>query len=133
MLEALSCIAIAILFEAGGEPSYGQLAVAQVIRNRMVDPRYPSDACQVVKQGYYWQGFPIRNRCQFSFYCDGKSDNPKDRQQYYNALYIAWLSSIREDVTGGATHYHAIGSFPNWADTKYLTKRINNHIFYLIP
>ena len=98
-MELLSCIAIAILFEAGGEPTDGQLAVAQVIRNRMADPRYPS----------------------------------QNKQQYYNALYIAWLSSIREDVTDGATHYHATGSLPKWADTQYLTKKINNHIFYYLP
>ena len=75
MLTSLMCVAVAIYFEARGEPVEGQIAVAQVIRNRIEDPRYPDNACDVVKQGYYWNGNPIRNMCQFSFYCDGKSDN----------------------------------------------------------
>ena len=127
---SLACIALAVYFESRGEPTEGQVGVAQVVRNRIDDPRYPSDACQVVKQGYYWQDHPIRDRCQFSFWCDGKSDDPKNVQAFYNALYIAWLSGEREDLTGGATHYHAIGVNPQWAISGQITKTMGNHIFY---
>ena len=109
---SLACIALAVYFESRGEPTEGQLAVAQV------------------KQGYYWQDHPIRDRCQFSFWCDGKSDDPKNVQAFYNAFYIAWLSGEREDLTGGATHYHAAGVNPQWASSGKITKTMGNHIFY---
>jgi len=50
-MEQLMCIALAIYFEARGESSLGQWAVGNVVLNRIRDPRYPSDACAVVKQG----------------------------------------------------------------------------------
>jgi N-acetylmuramoyl-L-alanine amidase len=112
---ALMCVAMAVYFEARGEPTAGQIAVAQVIRNRIEDPRYPDNACDVVKQGYYWNGVPIRNKCQFSFYCDGKSDDPKNKQAWFNSLYIAHLSGFIPDITDGATHYHSTKVFPEWA------------------
>jgi len=87
--ESLVCIAVAVYFEARGEPTAGQAAVAHVVRNRIESPEYPDNACDVVKQGYYWAGNPIRDMCQFSFWCDGKSDNPRNTQLFYNALYIA--------------------------------------------
>ena len=130
IIPSLVCIAVAVYFEARGEPGAGQIAVAQVIRNRVEDPRYPDNACAVVKQGYYWNGNPIRNKCQFSFYCDGKSDNPRNTQSWYNALYIAHLSKSVPDTTEGATHYHSTKVFPEWAYTGEITTKINKHIFY---
>ena len=58
MVSQLMCVALAIYFEARGEPDAGQIAVAHVVRNRIEDPRYPDNACDVVKQGYYWNGNP---------------------------------------------------------------------------
>ena len=82
MLDAtLVCLATAIYFEARGEPFVGQSAVAHVVLNRVQDARFPNDICSVVKQGptYAWKpDFPVRNMCQFSYYCDGKSDQPTD-------------------------------------------------------
>ena len=97
--ESLVCIAVAVYFEARGEPSEGQLAVAQVVRNRVVSKDYPDEACEVVKQGYYWAGNPIRDMCQFSFWCDGRSDRPTNQQQFWNALYVAWLSGEQPAVS----------------------------------
>lgn len=130
MLTSLMCVAVAIYFESRGEPVAGQVAVAHVIRNRMEDPRYPDNACDVVKQGYYWNDIPIRNMCQFSFYCDGKSDNPKDLRAWKDALYIAELSGYIPDTTDGATHYHSTKVFPQWAYTGEVTAKIHRHIFY---
>jgi len=128
--ESLMCIAIAVYFEARGEPSDGQVAVAQVVRNRIESPEYPNDACEVVKQGYYWKQYPIRDKCQFSFWCDGKSDNPQNTQLLYNALYIAWLSGQQADTTGGATHYHTTTVYPEWAYSGTITIKIHKHVFY---
>lgn len=130
MFTSLMCMAVAVYFEARGEPSEGQIAVAQVIRNRIEDARYPDNACDVVKQGYYWNGHPVRNKCQFSFYCDGKSDTPRNKQAWYNALYIAWLSGRVEDETNNATHYHSTKVFPQWAYTGEVTTKIHKHVFY---
>jgi len=130
MLTSLMCVAVAIYFESRGEPVAGQVAVAHVIRNRMEDPRYPDNACDVVKQGYYWKGFPIRHKCQFSFYCDGLSDNPKNLRAWKDALYIAELSGYIPDTTDGATHYHSTKVFPQWAYAGEVTTKIHKHVFY---
>ena len=130
MVSQLMCVALAIYFEARGEPDAGQIAVAHVVRNRIEDPRYPNNACDVVKQGYYWNGNPIRNMCQFSFYCDGKPEDPHDEQAWRDALYIVHLSGLIPDITGGATHYHSIKVFPEWAYTGQVTTNIHKHVFY---
>lgn len=135
ILETLVCLSTAIYFEARGEPFAGQLAVANTIMNRVEDERFPDTVCGVVTQGptYSWtEGFPVRHQCQFSFYCDGKSDEPTDEHAYHVAELIATavLEQRAHDVSEGATHYHATYVTPSWAETKEQTVRINNHIFY---
>ena len=136
MLDAaLVCLATAVYFEARGEPFVGQSAVAHVVLNRVMDPRFPDDICSVVMQGptYAWKpDFPIRNMCQFSYYCDGKSDQPTDEQAWQTAVLAAYgsMTGRTYDPTDGATHYHADYVNPEWADVKYKTVRINDHIFY---
>ena len=77
------CLTENIYFEARGQGQAGWLAVAQVTLNRVEDRRFPNTVCEVVKQGLtYASGQPIRNKCQFSWYCDGKSDNPKNMKVY---------------------------------------------------
>ena len=129
---AVMCIALAIHFEARGESVSGQIAVGHVIQNRVRDDRYPDNSCDVVKQGYYWQIYPIRHRCQFSFWCDGLSDDPKDKQSWYNSLYLATVIDRLPDKTGGATHYHADYVYPHWAVDGRVTAQIEGHIFYRI-
>ena len=69
------CLAENIYFEARNQGFAGWVAVAQVTLNRVRDDRFPNTICEVVKQGLtYESGFPIRDKCQFSWYCDGKSD-----------------------------------------------------------
>jgi len=134
--EAILCMAVAIYFEARGEPFIGQMAVANVIMNRVEDSRYPNDTCSVVEQGptYTWaKHYPVRNKCQFSFYCDGKSDAPNRNSQAWNtALTVATGAKFKMyyDVTEGATHYHATYVNPSWAERKTKTVQINDHIFY---
>ena len=48
---ALVCLAMNIYHEAKNQPSIGQIAVAQVVMNRVMDSRYPDDVCSVVTQG----------------------------------------------------------------------------------
>ena len=73
MLSTITCLAVAIYFEARSEPIAGQLAVAQVVLNRVADERYPDTVCEVIMEGpTYPSGHPVRDKCQFSFWCDGK-------------------------------------------------------------
>jgi spore germination cell wall hydrolase CwlJ-like protein len=113
----------------------GQIAVAEVVMNRVADSRYPNTICEVVKQGPKYKGsdVPVRHRCQFSWYCDGKSDIPKNEKAWKKAqdyAYLVLYNRITIDVTEGATHYHATYVKPSWAKTKTRTTRIESHIFY---
>ena len=131
----IACLALAIYFEARSEPLEGQAAVASVIINRVLDERFPNTVCEVVTQGptYKWKAdFPVRHRCQFSFYCDGKSDTPKDEEAYQRATLVAMGVAMRTipDFTNGATHYHATYVNPSWASSKRKTAHIGYHIFY---
>ena len=127
------CLAENIYFEARGQGQAGWLAVAQVTLNRVEDRRFPNTVCEVVKQGLtYASGDPIRNKCQFSWYCDGKSDKVKNLKVYseINELVNYVLDQKLFDFTGGATHYHADYVRPDWAKTKTKTIEIEDHIFY---
>ena len=137
MIEALVCLATAIYFEARGEPTVGQIAVGQVIMSRVADHRYPDNVCDVVKEGYYYSWnpeIPIPDKCQFSFWCDGKDEKITDQEAYEWAEEISWglldstLSVI--DLTDGATHYHAWWVQPSWSEMFTRTVRIDDHIFY---
>ena len=134
MLTELACMATAIYFEARGEPMVGQVAVAQVIMSRVYDERYPDTVCDVVKQGYYYswdKTIPIRDKCQFSFWCDGKPETIKDEDAYFWATEVAQAVMVGTlyDTTQGATHYHAYYVQPSWSKKFTQTVRINEHIF----
>ena len=137
MIESLVCLATAIYFEARGEPTVGQIAVGQVVMSRVDDHRYPDNICDVVKEGQYYSwntSIPIPDKCQFSFWCDGKSEEITDHEAYEWAEEISWgliegtLNII--DLTDGATHYHAYYVQPSWSERFTQTVRINDHIFY---
>ena len=138
LLEAAYlCMALNLYHEARDQSIMGNVAVAEVVLNRVDDDRYPDTICEVVKQGptYKWQPtLPVRHRCQFSWYCDGKSDEPKDKKTYQRLLTISKSIVYNTinfiDITDGATHYHADYVKPAWAKVKTRTTRIGNHIFY---
>ncbi len=126
--DAQRCLAAGIYFEARGEPIKGQAAVGQVILNRVRNPKYPKTICGVVYQNDHW-----RNRCQFSFACDGIRDRVKSRAHWDMAEDVAlavtagkiWIPEV-----GSSTHYHANYVRPNWARTMKRMNRIGRHIFY---
>ena len=122
------CLAEGIYFEARGEPEEGQAAVAQVILNRVRNPAYPDTICGVV-----YQDKRHRNRCQFSFACDGRSEVISERFQWDEARRIAaavtvgriWIPEV-----GDSTHYHAGYVRPGWGRRMIKVDRIGEHIFY---
>ncbi|MEO9528823.1 cell wall hydrolase [Roseibium sp.] len=122
------CLAEAIYFEARGETEDGQEAVAQVVLNRVKNPAYPDTICGVVYQNRH-----KRNRCQFSFACDGIKDRI--------ASPVAWKTAqklAREVLDGkryskmvdASTHYHATYVNPRWAKSMAKRGQVGLHIFY---
>ena len=77
---------------------------------------------------------PIRDKCQFSWFCDGKSDVPTDKKTYKRLLTIAktllYNDVIIPDITDGALFYHADYVKPAWSKTKTKTVEVQDHIFY---
>jgi spore germination cell wall hydrolase CwlJ-like protein len=128
------CMAQNIYYEARGSNRADRIAVADVVLNRVNDVRYPDSICAVVKQGIkHADGSMKRNKCQFSWYCDGKSDWPADMDAWVDAQMIAYnILKYREGrgLTEGATHYHATYVKPRWARDLQLVGRIGVHIFY---
>ena len=128
------CMALNIYYEARGSSLADRAGVANVVLNRVNDSRYPDTVCGVVKQGLQnADGSMRRNKCQFSWYCDGKHDRPLDEDRWVEAQSIAW-NMVEENkyrgITEGATHYHATYVNPRWASTLQLVGRIGAHIFY---
>ena len=135
----ISCLALNIYHEARSQSIAGQIAVGQVTLNRVNDNRFPSTVCEVVMEGPHrpsWKGngdmIPVRNRCQFSWYCDGKSDKIHNEGEYRNIFRLSRMLINQKmiDITSGATHYHAYYVSPAWAKTKKRTTKIEDHIFY---
>jgi len=122
------CLTAGIYFEARGEPILGQKAVAQVILNRVRNPKYPDSICGVVYQHKH-----KRNRCQFSFACDGIKDRIASPKHWEISKRVAneaidgrfWLKSV-----GSASHYHADYVWPRWGRTMHKMTKIGRHIFY---
>lgn len=125
--EEIECLALTIYFEARGEPDEGKLAVGHVVMNRLSHPQFPEKICTVVRQGG-----AKRYRCQFTWWCDGRSDQPNDWVAWERAKVVArrvfWHAS--HDPTKGALWYHAEHVLPSWHDKLNPGPKIGRHIFY---
>ena len=142
--EHVECLAMNIYHEARNESLSGKIAVILVTMNRVADERFPASICKVVHEGKHYYSekkkkyYPFRDRCQFSWYCDGKSDEPRNKRAWAYSLalseYFLKRSMMIIDFTEGATHYHAgwMEKFPRWANLKGFTKTvtIDTHLFY---
>ena len=134
--KELYCLATNIYFESRNQPQVGRVAVGQVTMNRVNSPKFPNTVCEVVKQArYYPSGGIDLHSCQFSWYCDGKSDIPKNEKAWKKAqdyAYLVLYNRIAIDVTEGATHYHATYVKPKWRFDRGMNHigRIGAHIFY---
>jgi len=149
--EQAICMALNIYYESRSDNLAGQYAVADVVLNRVQDSRYPNSVCEVVHQGPVRESWktkqdpdlpeserkynPIRHKCQFSWYCDGKSDDPRNETGWAQAQYVAgaiMYSGKYRGMTEGATHYHATYVKPKWRFDRGMNHigRIGAHIFY---
>lgn len=131
--SAIECMALNIYYETHSSSLIDAMAVSDVVLNRVFDPRYPDTVCGVVKQAVLEDGKPVKNKCQFSWYCDNKPDVPQDAKVWAQAKAYAqeFLNAGRfRGITEGATHYHAFYVKPAWRKTKTHVARIGAHIFY---
>jgi N-acetylmuramoyl-L-alanine amidase len=138
--QQVICMAKNIYFEAAVESTAGKLAVAQVTLNRVNSTWYPNTVCEVVYDGLHYthssgKKMPVRDRCQFSWYCDGKDDVPPEgrlwRSAFLLAQYVLKDNEGLPDITDGALHYHAkYIPAPSWTRMKKVTASIDQHIFY---
>ena len=126
------CLVQAIYFEARGETLGGQLAVANVILQRVSNKYFPNTICKVVKSGRYFKGSPVKNRCAFSYWCDGKPERMYDKLSYKRALKVKDLALNGSVIAtiNKATHYHALYVNPKWAKEMKKLSQIGKHIFY---
>ena len=149
-IEEARCLAENVYHEARNQGTAGWLAVAAVTMNRVIDNRFPNTICEVVFQAETkesWKTkskkdildserifYPIRHRCQFSWYCDGKSDDLNNINVFMEIMSFTRLlltsQAVMFDITDGATFYHADSITPSWAKSKIKTIEIGDHIFY---
>ena len=142
------CLAENIYHEARNEPTAGMVAVGNVTINRVISDQFPNTICEVVHQGPHYESwktkqqsnlpdelrvyYPKRHRCQFSWYCDGLSDEIRSKRKFQHILELAVdiRKRIYPDITDGATHYHADYVDPSWSKVYTRTVTIDTHIFY---
>ncbi len=126
--DEIACLALNIYFEARGEPDRGKFAVGHVVLNRVAGARFPDTICAVIRQG----GEVRRHRCQFSWWCDGRSDKPRNKTEWRRsneiALNVYWGRST--DPTEGAQWYHADYVSPSWRKDFKAGPKIGRHLFY---
>ncbi|HEY0325218.1 MAG TPA: cell wall hydrolase [Allosphingosinicella sp.] len=113
----LECLTKVILYEAGAESRAGQVAVAQVVMNRVESPRFPDTICGVIYQ-----------RGQFSAI---RSFNPPRNARWNRAMALARdVLDGHEPVVGEALYFHATRVRPAFVRSRTRVATIGNHVFY---
>lgn len=122
------CLALSVYWESKTETREGQLAVAHTVLNRTKHPKFPNTICGVVAQKPEGK----KKGCQFSWWCDGKRDEPEDDHDWQEAVDVAKASMTDAgDPTGGALYFHSSKiKPPAWAAKRKRLARIDDHIFY---
>ena len=124
--RALTCLASAVWYEAGGD-QIGQQAVAQVVLNRLRHPAYPKSVCGVV-----FQGSERKTGCQFTYTCDGALTRRPSPEAWKQARGVAEkaLSGFVYKPVGTATHYHTDWVVPYWSATLDKIAQVHTHLFF---
>lgn len=126
MDDAITCLARSIYWEAKGKSSADMESVASVVMNRLGHEGFPDTVCGVVKQG------SETKNCQFSWWCDGRSDQVQEETQYAIAKEIARkaLNKQLNDRTNGAMYFHDRKVKPDWAKKYIKTTETEMFLFY---
>lgn len=120
------CLALNVYWESRSEPTAGQLAIAHLTLNRVKSNKFAESICGVVQQGGETQS------CQFSWWCDGRSDAVVDGPAWREAVRVAKMAieSESKDPTDGALYVHNTSVSPSYLAKKKPTVRIGRHVFY---
>jgi spore germination cell wall hydrolase CwlJ-like protein len=123
---AITCLSRTIYWEAKGEEAAGMEAIANVVMNRLGHEGFPNTICEVVMQGQE------QGSCQFSWWCDGRSDNVEEEKSYTIAKEIARKALNRQlrDRTNGAMYFHQQELSPGWSAKYIKTVDVGQHVFY---
>jgi len=114
----------------------------------MESKRFPDTLCGVIKQGYTkpsWKDgrpIPIKNKCQFSWYCDGRVDEilePDAWDSAWRVAYLVYAHRVEQSITDsrwddsvkGAMWYHNTQVDPYWVSSMQKVKQEGSHIFYI--
>ena len=124
--DAITCLSRTIYWEARGERAAGMEAIASVVMNRLGHEGFPKTICEVVMQGRE------QGACQFSWWCDGHSDDAKEDKSYAIAKEIARKALNRQltDRTGGALYFHQRKATPRWSNEYIKTVEVDEVVFY---
>jgi spore germination cell wall hydrolase CwlJ-like protein len=124
--DAITCLARSIYWEAKGGAAVEMETVASVVMNRLGHEGFPDTVCAVVKQG------SEKHACQFSWWCDGRSDQVKEDDQYALAKEVARkaLNKQLTDRTHGALYFHDRSVKPAWAKEYVKTAETRKFLFY---
>ncbi|MNP11517.1 Cell Wall Hydrolase [compost metagenome] len=124
--DAITCLARSIYWEAKGGSPADMEAVANVVMNRVGHEGFPDTVCKVVKQGVE------EKTCQFSWWCDGRSDQVVEDERYTIAKEIARkaLNQQLPDRTRGALYFHDRNVSPGWARKYIKTTETGKFLFY---
>ena len=120
--DEMTCLACNIYHEARNQPVKGQVAVAQVTKNRLSSEKFPDTLCKVV-----WQSK------QFSWTKDGRTDKvyePKSWELAYRIATAVTETKLNLDMTDGAMFYHTKAVDPYWNRKMKITVIFEDHIFY---
>ncbi|TQV80867.1 cell wall hydrolase [Denitrobaculum tricleocarpae] len=120
------CLALAMYWEAKAEGADGMIAVGAVVLNRVAHSEFPGSVCGVVTQG------GETPPCQFSWWCDGKSDRPTEAEAWATARELApsLLTELPYDPTKGGLFFHASNIDVPWRVKRERTVQIGKHIYY---
>ena len=133
-VKQIQCLATNIYYETMASSLIDAMAVTDVVLNRVKHEKYPSTPCEVVHQSYLNdKGEPLLNKCQFSWYCDGKADEPQNAEAWERSVNHAvtmYTTGKWRGITEGSTHYHATYVSPNWAKAFTKIAQMGAHIFY---
>lgn len=124
--DAITCLSRTIYWEARGAGDGEMEAVASVVMNRLGHPDFPNTVCEVVRQG------SEQGNCQFSWWCDGRSDSAHEEQAYAESKEIARraLNGSLADSTDGALFFHHKQITPSWSSEFIKTAETDEFDFY---
>lgn len=133
-----NCMALGLYHEARGEPIIGQYAVGATVLNRVRSSAYPNSVCGVIFQNQH-----LRNRCQFSFACDGISDIPKNESSFLKMHRLArvlltngisreakFIGHTFQASVNDMTHYHRYDVYPRWSKKLEKLSKLGAHVFF---